>query len=266
MKIEFYHVCLDLYDSGTFKSCVYEQIPKLIEDKYDKKVDKVLFYTDFYFKDNGYLFIDDEYSYYPLTVVFPNRNWETCWIRWKTTPPFELFGKKCIYPALLPEEGVTYELCDEVPEGFKEYIKGKNLYGSHPKNRPWGTARYNVNKRMPNELGMYSMAFVDALCAQVTTQLQQLTDQKLTSAWEISVESMAPMIKVDGVSYLRVCIMSRYAEYYYLGVCWNENIGTDALISTEDINFKLTDDVPGYHTSSIAKIVKFIKAGTLLFE
>ncbi len=258
MKIEYYHSAFHVYNNGYFRKCAEEQIPKLILDKYKKKVYKIQFYNDFYFKDGGYLFVEGRYSYYPLTVVFYNRKWEVAWIRWKTKPPIKhfRFDIDYIYPAMLPEEGVVYELCNEVPERFKEYIKGKNLYGACPYNLPRAVIKYYCK---PGELGMYSAAFADTLRTQVYKQLFQLTGIELTSGWEIVVDTMFPLVVEDGVNYLCVGVVNKFAECSYIGVCWSENISTDSFISTDDVNFKLIDNVPGVYTDGVAKTVEFIK-------
>ena len=259
MKIDFYHACFYNYATRSFIDSVKKQIPQLIADKYSKKVYKIQFYTDFYSKENGYLFIDGEYSYYPLTVIFPNRKWEVSWMRWKTTPPFEIHGQHVVYPALLPEEGVTYEMCEEIPKRFEEYIKGKNLYGAQPNNTPTACVKYHYN---PGELGMYSQSFADAVRTKVYKQLLQLTGKELTSWWEISVNTLTPVVKVDGVSYLAVGVGNRFAEICYIGIGWKEDIGTDDFISTDDVDFQIVDKIPGVYTDGIDKTVEFIKVGT----
>ena len=260
MKIEFYHLCLDSYDSDAFKKGVYEQIPQLISKKYNKKVYKVQFYTDFYSRDKGYLFIDGKYSYYPLTVIFPNRKWEVMWIRWITPEPKELCGKYCIYPAWLPEEGVTYELCDDVPTRFKEYIIGKNLYGTQPNNLPLAVIKYEGLGR-GEEIGVFSTPFADTLRTQVYEQLLKLSGTELTSGWEIYVTPARPMIKIDNISYLSVSISNKYAECYDIGVYWLEDVNTCDFVSNKDVTFHLTDKIPGIFTCTIEQTVKFIQKG-----
>ena len=263
MRIDYYCTYFHKFATLSFYECVKKQIPSLVAGKYTKKVQKVQFYTDFYSKEKGYLFVKGTYSYYPLTVIFPNRKWEVTWIRWRTGQQSEKWGDYFDYPSILPDNGVVYELCDNVPTEFEDYIKGKNLYGFRANFLPSAEIQLLSNFE---SVGMFSTAFVDVLRTQVYEQLFQLSGRKLTSWWSLTVSDMHPMIKVDGVSYLKIAVKNRLAECYYIGVCWNENVGTDAFISSEDISFKLTDNVPGIQTNTIEKTVKFIKAGTLLFE
>ena len=250
MKIDIHSSYINNLISSPFYKSASEQLPLLVEKRYPNKIRKLQFYSCFFSKDGSYPFADSKKIYYPLTVVFSDKTWETVWISWGREEIGEEQFKISPYS---PQKDITFELCESVDKRFQDAIEGKLLYYKREKNLS------NSVIRTTNALetkGKVCQSFVDVLCRQIAPQIAKIAEKDLSPRWDIEVVDKDQTHPVKQGYFRRAVLKNVIAECIDIAVVWKENVDVSDFISTQDVNFLLAFDDQHY---SKDKLISFVK-------
>ncbi len=250
MKIDIHSSYINNLVPSPFYKSASEQLPLLMEKKYLHEIKELQFYSCFFSKDGSYPFADSKKIYYPLTVVFSDKMWETVWISWSREEIGEDQFKMSPYS---PTNDITFELCENVDKKFQDALEGKLLYYKQEKNLP------NSVIRTANALetkGKVCQAFVDVLCRQIAPQIAKIAEKDLSPHWDIEVVDKDQTVSTKQGYFRRAVLKNNIAECIDLAIIWKEAVDVGDFISTEDVSFLLAFDDQHY---SKDKLISFVK-------
>jgi len=263
LKIVLHSCYINCTHSNYFTKGVLEILPELISNKHGTSVKYIQFYSDFYLPNNVYPFRDNEYIYYPLTVVFKGDKWEVQWIKWQANKLLigEYTNTECVY---CPMGEVTVSLCDKVDDSFEKMICSKRLFFKQEKNNP---SPYLASVCFAE----VSQFFIDALAVQFGSFFNNILEGAINKEWDIRVKKglphptsprpdLSPISKFGEKTYMLAWLCSQCAVTVPIAVCWKENVEPSDWVNLEDINFEFLDRVPGNSLDcSIENAIKLAK-------
>ena len=219
------------------------------------KIKVVQLYSDYCLPDGSYPFRDEEFLFYPLTLIYNNSQWKIHWIKWlrsdlspRATSPWHT------------DKQVSIISCSDVNDEFNRFLEHKQPFFvqekkfATPRAGAWG---YKCT-------GKINTSFVDELSRQISRQLMTLSGTNLSPDWELCMEDISYTTQIiDDIKYRPVCL-KKNAYSITFGVAWKENFDVCDWVNSNDINFFLTDRLFHPHVSPLAKVVEFIHNNTLM--
>ena len=245
MKIDLLHNKI-VKDNITpaFEKCFAENLVPALVERYGDELCAIQMYED-YLADG---FVLDGYFYYPLSLLLGGEA-ARVWIRWDISKKSDFEGG---VPYAYSGSGeLSFEICDEIPEGFSEKLFGRGIYFEG------GCASFKIESASTDKtflVGKYSQTFVDELNRQISAEI--ISAFSLAGFEGSSVEIMlvfAPSTYMEhifaGVTYRRLLISARGCNARDLWIKWSRADGTEPLtvsdnVSADEVIFELGEDVP----------------------
>ena len=263
MKIDCHSLCVGAMMSLDFWDA-FEPFAKELA-KEEAKIKTVQLYSDFYLPDQTYPFVDEEWIYYPVTLIYGKKDWKTQWIRWRRehlkkvvmVTDLQNHRKESGYfSPFWVDKTVVFEKCSHVPEQFSHSIVGKRLCFVQDPHEPVPVVFDGVWKNR----GKINDAFVEEMVHQVSSQLRKMAGRGLSSRWEIRLSLKDPTVIKQGWHYRCVQLMTYYVECMDVGVCWKEPYDIGDAVKSGDVTFFLTEEQFGHHpVATFSSLTDFIK-------
>ena len=254
MKVDIHSSFINQFSTPFF----YNSLLKFAErfSKIEPKAKCLQLYSDFYTEDSTYSYLDDEWIYYPLTVIYYKRDeWETVWVYWSR----QTVGTQLQFSPFSVLEEVEINICNSVPQAFTDSIKGKEFV--YYKNKQYAEPCIAIESNLAMEnRGKFSQKFADVLAFQISKRLvEELGCENLNSKWSIEILLRDKTHRIDGKNYRRVELKNSIAHVIHLGVCWEGTYDVSDYVTDDNIVFNLTEEKFEEPTSSFEQIKTFVK-------
>ena len=257
MKIDIHNSIIDWLISSNLYNSLNKLVNILVER--DKSIKKIQMYGDFFLPDEQnrfgkYLFMDEQFVYYPLTLIHKNKKWNIQWICWKR----EDVHIKCPFSAVRKTD---IQICDSVPVEFSLLIEGKELV--YFKNSKQAYPEFGPSEH--KSIGRINQRFIDEVASQISEELVNILGVELSSKWAIKPCERESTYEIGGKKYRRFQLSSSKAECISLGVTWSGNYDIDDYVSRDCVKFELTEYEFTESISSFKKIKEFIINGGFVY-
>ena len=254
MKVDIHSTFINQFSTHFF----YKSLLNFAErfSQIEPKAKAIQLHSDYYTEDTTYSYLDDEWIYYPLTVIYYKRDkWEIVWVCWSR----QTVGTQLQFSPFSVLEEVEINICNSVPQAFVDSIKGKEFV--YYKNKQYAEPSFHIESNLAMEnRGKYNQKFADVLAFQISKKLvEELGCEKLNSKWSINICLRDKTHKINGRNYRRVKLSNSIAFVKSFGVCWDGNFEVSDYVSNDEIDFCLTEEKFEEHISSFEEIKNFVK-------
>jgi len=264
VKIDYHSIEMGIFCSPIFFDKLQEFCDKL--NLYDEKIKRVQCYSSFFEPSKNYPFKDSNFVYYPLTLVYSKKKWNTLWICWPRSVLLENVKKNTpgvFSPFLVSTEDFEITICENVPMAFTDFIADMNL--CYFKNSNYCMPCHGLSSF--EHAGEVNQSFLDSLSDQISEILYNLSGYKL-SKWDIELRysvngkySYKPIdtIMIDGIHYRDIYIKDSNAFSRSVVVSWSGEYDTSDYIKPGEVKFSLSDYKINPDNVTIAEAVNFIR-------
>ena len=219
-----------------------------------RKIKKVQLYSDYYLPDGKYPFMNEEFIFYPLTLIYSDNQWEIHWIKWSRAA---IFSPQ--HPPYYIKDVTPISSCPDISDEFNHFLAHKQLFFSQEKK--FALPEVGIWGYMC--LGKINISFVDELSRQISRQLITLSKTNLSPDWELCMMDIVYTTQViDNVKYRPVCLKKNGISIT-LGVGWKENFDVCDWVNSNDINFFLTERLFHPHIATLTQVADFIRDNTI---
>ena len=258
MKIDIHNSIIDWLISSNLYNSLNKLVNILVER--DKSIKKIQMYGDFFLPDEQnrfgkYLFMDEQFVYYPLTLIHKNKKWNIQWICWKR----EDVHIKCPFSAVRETD---IQICDSVPVEFSFLIEGKELV--YFKNSKQAYPEFGPTES--KSIGRINQRFIDEVASQISEELVNILGVELSSKWAIEPCERESTYEIYGKKYRRFQLSSSKAECISLGVTWSGDYDINDYVSRDCVKFELTEYEFTESISSFKEIKEFIINGGFVWN
>ena len=254
MKVFTHSASLAYLLSTEMFNVLNDTIFPLAEKRYGKRISYIELYSDFFNKDESYMFYKDGVYYYPLTIVFRKNIHDILWIEWT----FDMGKQK--YKSRLPFLVTTpdVKICESVPEEFENAIKSMNLY--YDKNDMMTC--YEMGEGVYYKKGRLSQSFLDCMAIQIKDQLIALAGRELSLKRHcFRIRDDIPVLQNYNGDYFAIAsIIDKIGNSFSVSVSWKENYDMSDYVTNDDIHFTLRDGHPiHFRCTKIDKVKEELK-------
>jgi len=250
LKVEIHSTFMDNLMTPFFYDSIKEFATKFNKENPEAK--KLQFYSDFFLPNAKYPFVDYQYVYYPLTVIYNKCEWKTIWICWDNDE--SILSLKSIPFTTLKK--VTICVCDSVPEKFINYVKNKK-YVFIQDSRFVQPIIHTINPL--KNIGKINQNFVDVISQKISLKLIECGCEDLNSKWSLEICDTDSTHTLDGKNYRIVTLSNWQAECIQFGVCWSKEYGICDYIDDVNIDIDITEKNFDKRASSFSEILLFVK-------
>ena len=258
MKVDIHSTYVGHAMTPDFYKSVTAQLPSLIAPLFERKISKLQFYDTFFNKDGSYPFLDADTVYYPLSVLFYNRTWDTVWISWPRRADVEKYLAQ--WGPYGTFSDIAFSVAPKVDERFSQAIKGKNLCWFSKKDMPSPEIGM-IDVPPPTIKGKYNQAFADVLTLQMGDILWGLADKPLNPNWHIEIPARNTTVTVNDMHYRKVELKNGIADVLSISVVWKEDYDVGDYVEDSDIQFMIAETCPGTQVATFEDIIGFIRRG-----